>query len=61
MLLRMAEVAQLLGVKPSRAYSIIKQLNQELTAQGYMTLSGRIEKSYLLERFGLKEEVKSNG
>lgn len=61
MLLRMAEVAQLLDVKPSRAYSIIKQLNNELTAQGYMTLSGRIEKSYLLERFGLKEEVKSNG
>lgn len=61
MLLRMAEVAQLLDVKPSRAYSIIKQLNQELTAQGYMTLSGRVEKSYLLERFGLKEEVKSNG
>lgn len=55
MLLRMAEVAQLLDVKPSRAYSIIKQLNQELTAQGYMTLSGRIEKSYLVERFGLKE------
>lgn len=55
MLLRMAEVAQLLDVKPSRAYSIIKQLNNELTAQGYMTLSGRIEKSYLLERFGLKE------
>lgn len=61
MLLRMAEVAQLLDVKPSRAYSIIKQLNQELTAQGYMTLSGRIERSYLLERFGLKEEDKSNG
>ncbi len=60
MLLRMAEVAQLLDVKPSRAYSIIKQLNQELTAQGYMTLSGRIEKSYLLERFGLKEEDKIN-
>lgn len=61
MLLRMAEVAQLLDVKPSRAYSIIKQLNNELTAQGYMTLSGRVEKSYLLERFGLKEEDKSNG
>ena len=60
MLLRMAEVAQLLDVKPSRAYSIIKQLNNELTAQGYMTLSGRVEKSYLLERFGLKEEDKSN-
>lgn len=61
MLLRMAEVAQLLDVKPSRAYSIIKQLNNELTAQGYMTLSGRIERSYLLERFGLKEEDGSNG
>ena len=61
MLLRMAEVAQLLDVKPSRAYSIIKQLNNELTAQGYMTLSGRIERSYLIERFGLKEEDKSNG
>lgn len=60
MLLRMAEVAQLLDVKPSRAYSIIKQLNNELTAQGYMTLSGRVEKSYLLERFGLKEEDKIN-
>lgn len=60
MLLRMAEVVQLLDVKPSRAYSIIKQLNNELTAQGYMTLSGRIERSYLLERFGLKEEDKSN-
>lgn len=61
MLLRMAEVAQLLDVKPSRAYSIIKQLNKELIAQGYMTLSGRIERSYLIERFGLKEEDKSNG
>lgn len=61
MLLRMAEVAQLLDVKPSRAYSIIKQLNKELIAQGYMTLSGRIERSYLLERFGLKEEDKNNG
>ena len=44
------EVAQTLGVSKSYAYKIVHQLNAELKAEGYLTISGRVNKQYFIER-----------
>ncbi len=43
------EVAQTLGVSKSYAYKIVHQLNAELKAEGYLTISGRVNKQYFIE------------
>ena len=50
-LLGVEQVKELLQVKNSKAYDIIRQLNAELTAQGYLTVKGRVPEKYLMERF----------
>ena len=44
------EAAQLLHISPSPAYKVIHRLNQELKAQGFLTIAGRISRDYLLQR-----------
>ena len=44
------EAAQLLHISTSHAYKVIHQLNQELKAQGFLTIAGRISQNYLLQR-----------
>ena len=44
------EAAQLLHISTSHAYKIIHRLNQELKAQGFLTIAGRISRDYLLQR-----------
>lgn len=44
------DVAELLDVKRSRAYSIIRQLNAELKAQGKLVLRGRVNRQYFLNK-----------
>ncbi len=56
--MRAEEVAQELGVSQSFAYKVIQQLNAELKAQGYMTIAGRVNKEYFLEKLCYKKEVK---
>ena len=46
-----AEVAELLGVKRSRAYKVIHELNAKLQADGKVTISGRINRQYLIDNF----------
>ena len=43
-------VADELGISKSYAYKIVQQLNEELKAQGFITISGRVNKQYFLER-----------
>lgn len=45
------EVAQELGVSRQKGYSIIRQLNGELAAAGYMTVQARVPRTYWSERF----------
>ena len=45
------EVARILGVSKSHAYKLIREMNNELAAKGYITISGRISKQYFNERF----------
>ena len=48
--MRVEEVAEVLEVSTSFAYKVIRQLNDELKAKGYITISGRINREYLYER-----------
>ena len=49
--MRVEEVAQELGVSVSYAYRIIQSLNAEMWEKGYLTISGRINRKYFMERF----------
>lgn len=45
-----AEVAEAMGVSKSYAYKVVRQLNAELEKLGYLTVSGRVNRQYFLER-----------
>lgn len=44
------EVAEILEISKAHAYKIIRQLNDELEAKGFITISGRVSRQYFLER-----------
>ena len=48
--MRVDEVAKELGVSKSYAYKIVQKLNAELKEKGFMTISGRVNKQYFMER-----------
>lgn len=51
------QVASDLGVSKPYAYKLIKQMNDELSKKGYLTVAGRVSRKYYEERFyGLKLE-----
>lgn len=56
--MRAKEVGELLQCSECMAYKVIAKLNKELQDKGYITISGRISKSYLYERMGIKDEYK---
>ena len=54
-----AEIKQLLNISESKAYSIIRTLNEELDQKGFMVIPGRISRQYFSERFyGMQNEIK---
>ena len=58
------EAARLLHISTSHAYKVIHRLNQELKAQGFLTIAGRISRDYLLQRImgkASEEEAQRNG
>ena len=48
--MKIQDVADELGISKSYAYKIVQKLNEELKAQGFITISGRVNKQYFLER-----------
>ena len=58
--MRVDDVAKELGVSVSYAYKLIRMLNEELEAKGFMTVAGRVSRQYFHERlYGSGEEVQS--
>lgn len=53
-LLGAAEVQEILQIGTSNAYNVIKELNQELKEKGFRTVRGKVNQSYLYERYGLE-------
>ncbi len=52
------EVAEELGISKSHAYKILRELNKELKAMGFITISGKVSRVYFEEKFyGLREKV----
>lgn len=48
--MRVEDVARELDVSKSYEYKIVQKLNKELEAKGYITISGRVNRQYFLER-----------
>ncbi len=49
--MRVEDVAKELGVSKSYAYKIVQRLNGELKEKGYLTISGRVNRKYFMEKF----------
>lgn len=43
------EVAQDLGVSKPFAYKLVRQMNEELEAKGFITIAGRVSRKYYEE------------
>ena len=48
--LRVEEVAEILSISKSYAYKIVQKLNADLKAKGFITIAGRVNKQYFLEK-----------
>jgi len=44
------EVAEAMGISVAFAYKIIRNLNAELKQKGFITVSGRVNRQYFMER-----------
>lgn len=45
-----ADVAKDFGISESKAYMLIKEMNDELKSRGFITVAGRVSKKYYLQR-----------
>ena len=59
--MKVQDVADELGVSKSYAYKIVQKLNAELKEQGFLTISGRVNKQYFLERtcYGTEKKARN--
>ena len=59
---RVDEVCQMLAVSRAEAYRIINRLNAELAAQGYIVMTGRVNRRYLEEHiYGFRTDTTQGG
>lgn len=61
MFMRVDEVAEELDISKSHAYKIVQKLNKELEAKGMITISGRVNKQYFMERFCYNAQAQKGG
>ena len=55
--LTVEDVKAVCGVSDSKAYKIIRQMNEELAAKGYLTLAGKVSAAYFFEKIYGGSEV----
>lgn len=56
LMINAAEVAEIMDCSERHAYAVIKGLNEELKAKGYIIRIGRVPRKYFFERVGLTEQ-----
>lgn len=44
------EVAETLGISVAHAYKVVRDLNKELSKQGFLIISGKVSRDYFYER-----------
>lgn len=57
---RANEVMTRLDCSLGKAYKIIKELNTELNKKGYITISGRVSRSYFEQKCKICESVSNS-
>lgn len=45
------DIAEELGISKQFAYKLVRQMNEELEAKGFLTIAGRVSRKYLLKSF----------
>ncbi len=51
------DVIEILGVSRSKAYKVIKEMNDQLAEEGYLTVAGKVPRNYFEKRwYGSREE-----
>ena len=60
--LRVDDVAEILCISKSHAYKIVQKLNAEMKKQGFITIAGRVNKQFFLEKtcYGVAKEKEEN-
>ena len=59
--IRAEELAQELEISKAKTYKMIRQWNEELRAQGYATVNGRVSRQYYLEHmYGMNKNKKED-
>ena len=48
--IRVGEICQLLDISEPTAYKVMHKLNKELSAMGYITLAGRTNRAYFMQK-----------
>ena len=46
-----SEVAEIMGISRSKAYQIVREMNRELKAHGYLTVAGKCPGQYFKQMF----------
>lgn len=54
--MKVGQVMEILQCSQSKAYKVMKQLNNELEKDGYLTIDGRISRDYLCERLNIRQQ-----
>jgi predicted transcriptional regulator len=57
--MRVDDVANELDVSKSYAYKIVRKLNKELESKGIITIAGRVNKQYFMERLCYEAQAKT--
>ncbi len=47
------DVSQIMSISKSKAYKIIKDINEDLRKKGYIVIAGKVSERYFLERVAL--------
>lgn len=51
------QIAEELGVSKPFAYKLVRQMNEELEAKGFLTIAGRVSRKFYEEKFYGMEQV----
>ena len=54
------DVIEILGVSRSQAYKVIRNMNNDLAAKGYLTVQGKVPKKYFEEQWYGFDEGRSS-
>ncbi|MDO5540865.1 MAG: DNA-binding protein [Eubacteriales bacterium] len=55
------EVAEIMGVSEGKAYGVIRELNTQLKAQGYITIAGKVNRTFFEEKCLYRTKVGEAG